>query len=782
MARKGPATRAGGGASAAAAMGEHGQADSLDPFRPHRRHSPAWRRGPASKPHLCNACGVRYLNKGTLDSYMPGSRGGGGEKGREVGGASASLFSVFALTVLPLPIKTGDYLPRRPPTRPPVDFSSDSDRPRYSARRARHAPPLHAPPLVPPPPPRAWSDYVSLAITAARLSPRTAPALIRAATAAATRDTGKASPIVVDLSRAGALFYGNRHAALRLLTDLADAESLLALTGGGHDAGAVEKPRQTVPAWQPTLTRKLEAAPAASTASVVSACRKAALLASKCGDGDVAVSLVNVAEAAATMAARAARAAALSVLTRRGRLWEMCDACGRTRLAARRPPPHEPFMCGGVAALLPNRTCDDPDDGDADWIPPPDATSPDAADAAATADPVPRARRSGHGVPVPVALATTVDGDLRALPGWRKVVCVTTAAAAPTDGDDTGTTTIDTRVDIAYVAPDGGVAVPTAAEAAAVAGVALPPRPPQRVAPTLPPRPALRVTVPPPGRLATAGSGQLPSSGGCGRASPPSPSSPRVAVLAAAAAAAAAAAHTTLAPRPASPATPSAGRRGAPPHPPPNTPMTAPAPRSPRAVDAPPSPSPPPTQWRGAVATPRGDGPGATLFELEGVLPSAAVAELGAAGLRVVAVRSRRDVFAASASPSPSPSPRAADGSVTPPPPQQPAPTPFLLHLRTPTPAQRVAAGRLEECRLAIVVCAAAPVPNGAPAPPCYGLVPHNNPLHALHFVGVRVGCVGQLPPPSDAKAVAALLASDGGATPADGAGEAGAATVPASA
>ena len=684
----------------------------------------------------------------------------------------------------PLPHTTGDYLPRRPPTRPPVDFSSDSDRPRYGARRARHAPSLHPSPLPPPPPPRGWSDYVGLAITAARLSPRTAPALIRAAAAAAARDAGKASPIVVDLSRAGALFYGNRHAALRLLTDLADAESLLALNGGGNDAGMVEKPRQTVPAWQPTLTRKLEAAPAASTAAVVSACRKAALLAVKCGDSDVAVSLVNVAESAATMPPRAARAAALAVLTRRGRLWETCDACGRTRLAARRPPPHEPFLCGGVAALLPVRTCDDPDDGDSDWVPPPDASSPDAADAVATADPVPRARRSGHGVPVPVALATTLDGDLRALPGWRKVVCVTTAAAAPADGDGTTTTTIDTRVDIAYVAPDGGVAVPTAAEAAAVAGVSLPPRPPARVAPTLPTRPALRVTVPPPGRLASAGSGQLPSSGGCGRASPPSPSSPRVAVLAAAAAAAAAAAYTP-APRPASPATPSAGRRGAPlSHPPPNTPVTAPAPRSPRAVDAPPSPSPPPAQWRGSVATPRDDGPGTTLFELEGVLSPAAAAELGAAGLRVVAVRSRRDVFAASPSPSPSPSPRAADASATPPPPQSPAPTPFLLHLRTPTPAQRVAAGRLEECRLAIIVCAAGPQPEGVPAPPCYGLVPHNNPLHALHFVGVRVGCVDQLPPPSDAKAVAALLASDGGATPADGAGggEAGAVTVPASA
>eukprot|EP00884_Botryococcus_braunii_P006341 jgi/Botrbrau1/15708/Bobra.4_1s0081.2 len=39
-----------------------------------RRNSPAWRRGPADKPHLCNACGVRFLGKGTLEGYMPGMK------------------------------------------------------------------------------------------------------------------------------------------------------------------------------------------------------------------------------------------------------------------------------------------------------------------------------------------------------------------------------------------------------------------------------------------------------------------------------------------------------------------------------------------------------------------------------------------------------------------------------------------------------------------------------------------------------------------------------------
>ncbi|KAL6759514.1 hypothetical protein V8C86DRAFT_2573770 [Haematococcus lacustris] len=36
--------------------------------------TPCWRRGPAEKPILCNACGTRYLVRGSLEGYMPGSR------------------------------------------------------------------------------------------------------------------------------------------------------------------------------------------------------------------------------------------------------------------------------------------------------------------------------------------------------------------------------------------------------------------------------------------------------------------------------------------------------------------------------------------------------------------------------------------------------------------------------------------------------------------------------------------------------------------------------------
>lgn len=36
-----------------------------------RTHSCCWRRGPANKPILCNACGSRYLVKRNLDNYVP---------------------------------------------------------------------------------------------------------------------------------------------------------------------------------------------------------------------------------------------------------------------------------------------------------------------------------------------------------------------------------------------------------------------------------------------------------------------------------------------------------------------------------------------------------------------------------------------------------------------------------------------------------------------------------------------------------------------------------------
>ncbi|KAG2426476.1 hypothetical protein HXX76_011706 [Chlamydomonas incerta] len=36
--------------------------------------TPCWRKGPCDKPVLCNACGSRYLVKGSLAGYFPGAR------------------------------------------------------------------------------------------------------------------------------------------------------------------------------------------------------------------------------------------------------------------------------------------------------------------------------------------------------------------------------------------------------------------------------------------------------------------------------------------------------------------------------------------------------------------------------------------------------------------------------------------------------------------------------------------------------------------------------------
>ncbi|GLC75615.1 hypothetical protein PLESTF_001665500 [Pleodorina starrii] len=36
--------------------------------------TPCWRKGPPEKPTLCNACGSRYLVKGSLIGYFPGAR------------------------------------------------------------------------------------------------------------------------------------------------------------------------------------------------------------------------------------------------------------------------------------------------------------------------------------------------------------------------------------------------------------------------------------------------------------------------------------------------------------------------------------------------------------------------------------------------------------------------------------------------------------------------------------------------------------------------------------
>ena len=44
--------------------------------------SPMWRKGPDTKPVLCNACGARWITKRTLDGYLPKSAGGTARKSK----------------------------------------------------------------------------------------------------------------------------------------------------------------------------------------------------------------------------------------------------------------------------------------------------------------------------------------------------------------------------------------------------------------------------------------------------------------------------------------------------------------------------------------------------------------------------------------------------------------------------------------------------------------------------------------------------------------------------
>ena len=58
-----------------------------------------------------------------------------------------------------------------------------------------------------------------------------------------------------------------------------------------------------------------------------------------------------------------------------GTWWAHCGACGRARLVGWRLPPWQEFACGHRAALLPGRTCADPDDQACEWCAPPRAAA-----------------------------------------------------------------------------------------------------------------------------------------------------------------------------------------------------------------------------------------------------------------------------------------------------------------------------------------------------------------------------------------------------------------------
>ena len=175
-------------------------------------------------------------------------------------------------------------------------------------------------------------------------------------------------------------------------------------------------------------------------------------------------------------------------------------------------------------------------------------------------------------------------------------------------------------------------------------------------------------------------------------------------------------------------------------------------PRYPRAAaGSPERPTiPPPVSWRGSVFGPPatgGSGEEATdaadadaaVFDLEAMLPAAAALALSSETeasssspsppspqqqqrLSIVAIKTRREVFAMA----------------------EPGAAPLLMHLSQSWQREsslssaaaaraRAAASRLEAARTAVVVGAEGKKGN------LFGLVPHTNPLHSLHFIAVRL-------------------------------------------
>lgn len=57
--------------------------------------SPCWRKGPEEARHLCNACGSRYLVKGTLEGYKPGQKSRAGSKRGKKGKSYSSKYDSY---------------------------------------------------------------------------------------------------------------------------------------------------------------------------------------------------------------------------------------------------------------------------------------------------------------------------------------------------------------------------------------------------------------------------------------------------------------------------------------------------------------------------------------------------------------------------------------------------------------------------------------------------------------------------------------------------------------
>ncbi|KAK9842008.1 hypothetical protein WJX81_003992 [Elliptochloris bilobata] len=211
-----------------------------------RTDSPAWRRGPPGKPHLCNACGVRYLGKGHLNGYMPGC------KARDEERASATC---AAGAEDPIPIRRAR--PSRRAASPRYGCAGaccrEGDTPEGSAPETPTLPLLGGCRAGSPcggiasgdlsgsdagvhcPARGRWVDHVNAARAdaAAGAGWHAVVTQLTAATRAAAAEADAGGARVADeLDRALGLYWVNREAALRLMDDLAEVDALVRLGSG----------------------------------------------------------------------------------------------------------------------------------------------------------------------------------------------------------------------------------------------------------------------------------------------------------------------------------------------------------------------------------------------------------------------------------------------------------------------------------------------------------------------------------------------------------------------
>ncbi|KAK9813253.1 hypothetical protein WJX72_011494 [[Myrmecia] bisecta] len=299
----------------------------------------AWRRGPEGKERLCNACGVRFLHKGSLEGYFPkfndeddhvssasGTSQGGRKQAADGGGSGQAGEATSWVELVEAAAKLG---------------------------------------------PDNWRDVASL--------------VHRALIAASQDPACQGTSIMAELQRAQGLLWANREAGVKLLRELLDAEVLMLLgglsgetavadTGRSHEparASAEQDAKASPQPWFELLDRikKVKAGQADAICMLLDSAIRSASSDPNC-PAQVVPALHAAAVTLETVSVLAAKRAIASVREAYTPQWAYCSECGKARLATRRLPPWADFKCGDAAALLPSRTCEDAQDDEQDWFVP----------------------------------------------------------------------------------------------------------------------------------------------------------------------------------------------------------------------------------------------------------------------------------------------------------------------------------------------------------------------------------------------------------------------------